>query len=85
MSTQNETEYISSTHANSIGQGLGETKNALRYRSIIDAVRLIDQTKRQLNDEEGLGPIPSPAWRLLSNAEEYLLKQANVVLRGGGM
>jgi hypothetical protein len=82
MSMQNETSCMSPAAATCVRQGLGETESALRYRSIIDAVRLIGKTRRQLHDEEDLGFTLSPAWRLLNSAEAYLLKQANGVLRG---
>jgi hypothetical protein len=54
----------------------------MRYRGIIDAVRLLAKTRQQLYGEEDLGFTLSPARRMLSNAEHYLLKQADVVLRG---
>jgi hypothetical protein len=53
----------------------------MRYRGIIDAVRLIAKTSQQIWCEEDLGFL-SPARRMLINAEEYLLKQAEAVLRG---
>jgi hypothetical protein len=59
-----------------------ETAGALSYRSVIDAVRVIGTSMRQLREEEALGFTVSPAWRLLSHAEDYLLRQANAVLRG---
>jgi hypothetical protein len=60
----------------------GETENALRYRCIIDAVRLINKNKQQVHEEEALGMSVSPAWRLLNNAANHLLKQAHTLLRG---
>jgi hypothetical protein len=59
----------------------GEMDNALAYRCIIDAVRLINRNKQQVHEEEGLGFPISPAWRLLHNAADHLLKQAHVLLR----
>ncbi len=59
-----------------------ETGNALRYRGIIDAVRLINRSKQQVHRDEDLGISASPAWRLLDNAAGYLLKQAHTLLRG---
>lgn len=63
-------------------EGTGETDNALRYKCIIDAVRLINKNKRQVHDEEALGFSVSPAWRVLDNAANHLLKQAHTMLRG---
>ncbi len=63
-------------------EGPGETENALAYRCIIDAVRLINRNKQQVHEEEALGSSISPAWRLLHNAANRLLKQAHVLLRG---
>lgn len=60
----------------------GETENALRYRCIIDAVRLINRNMQQVHNEEDLGLSVSPAWRLLNNAANHLLKQAHTLLRG---
>lgn len=62
--------------------GLEDTAGALSYRSLIDAVRVIGTRMRQLREEEGLGFTVSPAWRLLSHAEDHLLRRANSVLRG---
>lgn len=59
-----------------------ESENALQYRSIVGAVRIINKNKRQISDEENLGFTISPAWRLLDNAARHLLKQADAVLRG---
>jgi hypothetical protein len=52
------------------------------YRDLIAAVRLTTTIKEDVDREEGLGCLPSPAWRLLRNATNYLLKQAQAVLRG---
>jgi hypothetical protein len=60
----------------------GETENALRYRCIIDAVRLINRNKQQVHRDEDLGITVSPAWRLLDNAAGHLLKEAHTLLRG---
>ena len=60
----------------------GETENALRYRCIIDAVRLINKNKQRVHDEEDLGFSVSPAWCLLNNAANHLLQQAHSLLRG---
>jgi hypothetical protein len=59
-----------------------ETENALRYRCIIDAVRLVNKNKQLVHEEEALGMSVSPAWRLLNNAANHLLKQAHTLLRG---
>jgi hypothetical protein len=61
----------------------GESENTLRYRCIIDAIRLINRNKKQVHRDEDLGMALSPAWRLLDNAAEHLLKQAHTLLRGG--
>ena len=60
----------------------GETENALAYRFIIDALRLINRNRQQVHEEEALGFLISPAWRLLHNAANHLLKQAHLLLRG---
>jgi hypothetical protein len=72
-----------------MGSGVGtagassrETENAMRYRSIIDAVRLINRNKQQVHRDEDLGLLLSPAWRLLDNAAGHLLKEAHTLLRG---
>jgi hypothetical protein len=83
MSTIQETERMASADSTCGDQGLGQIENPMRYRSIIDAVRLIAKSRQQLYEEEDLGFSVSPARRLLSSAEHYLLKQADVVLRGG--
>ena len=77
-----EMKYMSSVAANAIPTESAETENARRYRSIIQAVRLINKSREQVDKQEGLGFTISPAWRLLNNAAGYLLKQANTVLRG---
>ncbi len=60
-----------------------ETDSAQRhYRDLIAAVRLITTIQKEVDQEEGLGCLPSPAWRLLKNATQHLLKQAQAVLRG---
>ena len=63
-------------------EGSGETDNVLRYKYIIDAVRLINKNKQQVQNEEALGFLISPAWRVLDNAADHLLKQAHLLLRG---
>jgi hypothetical protein len=63
-------------------EGSGETDNVLRYKYIIDAVRLINKNKQQVQNEEALGFLISPAWRVLDNAADHLLKQAHALLRG---
>ena len=67
--------------ANGPREGSGETDNVLRYKCIIDAVRLINKNKQQVQSEEALGFLISPAWRVLDNAADHLLKQANALLR----
>ena len=52
------------------------------YRDLIAAVRLIATIQKEVDREEDLGCLPSPAWKLLRNATNYLLKQAQAVLRG---
>ncbi len=52
------------------------------YRDLIAAVRLITTIQKEVDREEALGCLPSPAWRLLKNATNHLLKQAQAVLRG---
>ena len=59
-----------------------EMENAVRYRSIIDAVRIIEKHKHEIHNDEDLGFTVSPAWRLLNNAARHLLKEADAVLRG---
>jgi hypothetical protein len=81
LATQ-KTKYMASTDSNDGDQGLGQSENAMRYRGIIDAVRLIAKTRQQIWGEENLGFTLSPARRMLSNAEDYLLKLADAVLRG---
>jgi hypothetical protein len=82
MLTTQTIKYMASTDSPCGDQGLEQTENAMRYRGIIDAVRLIGKTRQKLYDEEDLGFTLSPARRMLSNAEHYLLKQADAVLRG---
>jgi hypothetical protein len=67
------------TATNSISE---EMESAVRYRSSIDAVRLIEKHKHEIHNDENLGFTVSPAWRLLSNAARHLLKEADAVLRG---
>ncbi len=59
-----------------------DTGNALEYRCVIDAIRLINRNKQQVHRDEDLGITLSPAWRLLDNAAGHLLKQAHSLLRG---
>jgi hypothetical protein len=68
--------------ANTAPAKSSETENALRYRSIIDAVRLINRSKQQVHRDEDLGIMVSPTWRLLDNAAGHLLKEAHTLLRG---
>ena len=70
--------------ASDVAAKRGEPEGALQYRSIIQAVRMINKNKQQIQDEEDLGFTISPAWRLLDDAARHLLKQADVVLRGEG-
>ena len=63
-------------------EGSGATDNVLRYKCIIDAVRLINKNKQQVYDEEALGFSVSPAWRMLDHAANHLPKQAHTLLRG---
>jgi len=61
----------------------GETDSAQQhYRDLIAAVRLITTIQKEVDREENLGCLPSPAWRLLKNATSHLLKQAQAVLHG---
>lgn len=71
-----------SSAASTVRDKSGETENALRYRCIIDAVRLINKYKQEVAEEEALGFSISPSWRLLNNAANHLLKQAHTLLRG---
>ena len=73
---------MSSVAVTTITMRLDETDSARRYQSIIEAIRLINTSREQVHNQEGLGFTISPAWRLLDNAAVYLLKQANTVLRG---
>jgi hypothetical protein len=59
-----------------------EMVNAVLYRSIIDAVRIIEKHKCEIHGDEDLGFMVSPAWRLLNNAAKHLLKEADAVVRG---
>lgn len=68
--------------AATVRTGSDDTENALRYRCIIEAVRLINRNKQQVHNEEDLGFSVSPAWRLLNNAANHLLKQAHTLLSG---
>jgi hypothetical protein len=52
------------------------------YRDLIAAVRLIATIHKEVDREEDLGCLPSPAWKMLRNATNYLLKEAHAVLRG---
>ena len=52
------------------------------YRDLIAAVRLIATIQKEVDSAEDLGCLPCPAWKLLRNATNYLLKQAQAVLRG---
>jgi hypothetical protein len=65
------------------GADMTETGTAQQhYRDLIAAVRLIATMQKEIDREENLGCLPSPAWKLLRNATNYLLKQAQAVLRG---
>lgn len=75
---------MSSIAVTAITTNSGETEDALRYRSIVQAVRIINTSKNQVDKEEALGCTISPAWRLLDHAAKYLMKEATVVLRGEG-
>ena len=57
-------------------------ENGVLYRSIIDAMRIIEKHKREIHNHEDLGFMVSAAWRLLNNAATHLLKEAEAVLRG---
>jgi hypothetical protein len=52
------------------------------YRDLIAAVRLIATIQKEVDREENLGCLPSPAWKLLRSVTNYLLKRAQAVLRG---
>ena len=52
------------------------------YRDLIAAVRLVGTIQTEVDREEDLGCLPSAAWKLFRNATNYLLKQAQAVLRG---
>ena len=52
------------------------------YRDLIAAVRLVGTIQKEVDREENLGCLPSAAWKLFRNATNYLLKQAQAVLRG---
>ena len=52
------------------------------YRVLIAAVGLIGTIRKEVYRAEDLGCLPSPAWKLLRNATNHLLKQAQAVLRG---
>jgi hypothetical protein len=73
---------VSSAAATAITPTSDGMESVLRYRSIIEAVRLIEKHKHEIHNDEDLGFTVSPAWRLLNNAARHLLKEANAVLRG---
>lgn len=52
------------------------------YRDPIAAVGLIGTIRKEVDRAEDFGCLPSPAWKLLRNATNHLLKQAQAVLRG---
>lgn len=82
---QRERSHVSSGTAIASKSNSGETDNARQYRSLVEAVRLINRSRELVDKEEDLGFAASPAWRLLHNAGNHLLKQANAILRGEGV
>ena len=52
------------------------------YRNLIAAVGLIGTIRKEVDRAEDLGCLPSPAWKMLRNATNCLLKEAHAVLRG---
>jgi hypothetical protein len=71
-----------SSAASIVRERSDETENVLRYRSIVEAVRIINKSKQQVHEEEDLGFSISPAWRLLTNSANHLLDHANMLLCG---
>ena len=50
------------------------------YKNLIEAAKLIGVALAEVNREDGM--LVTPAWKMLRHAEDRLMAQADVVLRG---